>query len=149
MTSTAEQRKDHPQPDHQHTEVKLSLDQEDLLGYLYEHPQESHSTDSIAANLSDRPRSANEVVAELEAAADGETQSPLDRKRNPEDVERHIEILIFKGLVAGERIGSPGAIRYEGVHLTVAGERRAIALRNPGATSPPRHEPPKSRPKEV
>ena len=148
MTSTVEQRKGQPRTEHQHTEAKLSLAQEDLLGYLYEHPQESHSTDSLAANLNDRPRSANEVVAELKAAADGETQSPLDRKRNPEDVERDIEILIFKDLVAGERTGVPGAIRYKGVHLTLAGERRAIAMRNPDVL-PPRHEPPKSRPKEA
>jgi len=147
MTSTAEQGKSHT--DHLHTEVVLSVDQEDLLGYLYEHPQEQHSTDSLAATLNDRPRSADEVVAELKAASEGETRSPLRRKRNPEDVEKDIEILIFKGLVAGERTGGPGAIRYEGVHLTIAGERRAIALRNPEATSPSQHEPPKRRPKEV
>jgi hypothetical protein len=130
MTSTAEQHNKVPHPEQQ-PELKLSLDQEILLGYLYERPQESHSTDSLAAGLDDRPRSEEEVVAELRAASKGETQSPLNRKREPADVERDIEILIFKGLVAGERTGGPGAVRYEGVHLTIAGERRAIALRNP------------------
>jgi hypothetical protein len=84
--------------------------------------------------MDDRPRSGEEVIAELRAASEGETQSPINRKRNPEDVERDIEVLIFRGLVAGERVGGPSAIRYEGVHLTVAGERRAISLRNPAAT---------------
>jgi hypothetical protein len=153
MTSTAEQNKGHIEQ--QHTEIKLSVDQEDLLGYLYEHPQESHSTDSLAANLNDRPRSVDEVVAELRAASEGETQPAIVRKRNPDDVERDVEVLIFKGLVAGDRTGGPGAIRYESVHLTVAGERRAIALRNPAATLPPKHEQPtkhespKSRPKDL
>jgi len=149
MTSTTEQSKNQPHPDHQHAEIKLSLDQEDLLGYLYEHPQESHSTDSLAANLNERPRSPDEVVAELRAASEGETESPLARKRHPVDVERDVEILIFKGLVAGERTGVPGAIRYERVRLTVAGERRVIALRNPEATLPAKHGPPKSRPKQA
>jgi hypothetical protein len=49
-------------------------------------------------------------------------------------VERDIEILIFKGLVVGVRTGNPSAIGYEGVYLTVAVERHAIALRNPAAT---------------
>jgi hypothetical protein len=129
-----------------HAEIKLSVDEEAILDYLYEHPQVSHSTDGLAANLDDRPRSTDEVVIELRAAAEGETQSPIDRKRNPEDVERDIEVLIFKGLVAGQRAGSPGLIRYEDVHLTVAGERRAISLRHPEATVSPKHAPPKRNP---
>jgi hypothetical protein len=140
MTSTTEQSKKQPHPE-QHTEIKLSLDQEAVLNYLYEHPQESHSTNSLAANLDDRPRSPDEAIAELKAATNGATESPIDRKRNPEDVERDLEILIFKGLVAGERTGGPGAIRYEGIHLTVAGERQAISLRNPAATQSVKEKP--------
>lgn len=128
------------------TEIELSVDEEGILGYLYEHPQESLSTDGLAANLNDRPRSTDEVVSELRAAADGETRSPIDRKRSPEDVERDIEVLIFKGLVAGQRAGSAGQIRYEGVHLTVAGERRAISLRHPEATVSPKHVPATRKP---
>jgi hypothetical protein len=132
--NTANQSENHHHTDPQHREVELSLDQEILLGYLYEHPQAPHSTDTLAGSLDDRPRSGDEVIAELRAASEGETQSPINRKRNPEDVERDIEVLIFKGLVAGQRAGGPGTIRYEGVQLTVAGERRAISLRNPAAT---------------
>lgn len=127
----------------QHTEVELSANLETLLSFLFEHPEESHSTDSLAASLDDLPRSTDEVVAELKAASDGETQSPVHRKRNPEDVERDIEILIFKGLVAGQRTGAPGAIRYEGVSLTAAGERRAIAVRNPAVKVTLKQELPK------
>lgn len=127
-------------------EIKLSVDEEAILDYLYEHPQESHSTDGLAADLDDRPRSTDEVVSELRAAAEGETQSPIGRKRSPEDVERDIEVLIFKGLVAGQRAGSPGQVRYEDLHLTVAGERRAILLRHPEATVSPNHAPPTRKP---
>jgi len=136
MTSTARQNENHPHTEQQ-PELKLSLDQEVLLAYLYEHPQELHSTDSLAASLDDRPRFADEAVAELRAAVRGGTHSPINRKREPEDVERDIEILVFKGLLAGERTGGPAAIRYKGVHLTTVGERRAIALRNPEVTSRP------------
>jgi len=128
------------------TEIKLSVDEEAILDHLYEHPQESHSTDGIAANLDDRPRSTDEVVSELRAAAEGETESPIDRKRSPVDVERDIEVLIFKGLVAGQRAGGPGQVRYEDLHLTVAGERRAISLRHPEATVSPKHAPPTRKP---
>lgn len=129
-----------------HAEIKLSVDEEAILDYLYERPQESHSTDGIAANLDDRPRSTDEVVSELRAAAEGETESPIDRKRSPVDVERDIEVLIFKGLVAGQRAGGPGQVRYEDLHLTVAGERRAISLRHPEATVSPKHASPTRKP---
>jgi hypothetical protein len=125
-----------------HAEIELSIDEAAILDYLYEHPQESHSTDGLAASVKDRPRSTDEVVSELQAAAEGETESPIERKRDVEDVERDIEVLIFKGLVAGRRTGDPGQIRYEEIHLTVAGERRAISLRHPEATVSPNHAPP-------
>jgi len=152
MANTAEQdakeegKNQHGTAKDAHAEINLSVDEEAILGYLYEHPQESHSTDGLAANLNDRLRSTDEVVSELRAAAEGETQSPIDRKRSPEDVERDIEVLIFKGLVAGQRAGSPGQIRYEEVHLTVAGERRAISLRHPEATVSPNHVPQRRKP---
>src|SRR5271170_5238002 len=71
--NTAKQSEDHRQTDNQHTEIKLSVDQEAVLDYLYEHPQESHSTDTLAGSMDDRPRSGEEVIAELRAASEGET----------------------------------------------------------------------------
>jgi len=124
--------------------------EEDILIYLYNNPEERHSTDSIASRLEDATRSTEEIVNELKSAM---TEQPIEsnrpkakRMRKPEDVQRDVESLLVKGLIQGRRQGTPGHITHTDIQLTQKGEREAIVAKDRvreiicSIPRPPKHE---------
>ena len=104
--------------------------EKDILLYLYYHPDEEHSTENLTLVLKDQSafRSVVSGLRPEKSSVDEPESTPQPRKA--EDVQNDIESLIKKGLVRGDRHGTPDKIRHFKIELTGKGEQEAIALKS-------------------
>jgi hypothetical protein len=107
---------------------KHSETEEAILLYLYENPEGTHSTASLASGPEKDSLTVREMTDDmLEAVVEGRAVST---RRKPEDLQKDIESLIVKGLLRGRRRGTPGNITHADIELTPKGEREAIEAKN-------------------
>ncbi|WP_158786008.1 hypothetical protein [Granulicella sp. L46] len=105
-----------------------------ILIYLFNHPDETHSTQSLTTVVEEP--TLQQKVARLQVMlgflGTGRTESERSETsdvkptRNIEEVEKDVENLIAGGLVRGKRKGALGNITYAEIKLTYKGEQQAI-----------------------
>lgn len=110
--------------------------EEDILLYLHNHPDGTHTTLSIANDLDDSSRPRDEFVAEVLATysllgtPEGFNPETVRVTRRPAEVQSDIESLIIKRLVDGYPTGKPGSITHKKIKLTKIGRREALIAKN-------------------